>query len=75
MVDAISHHRNRLLPCVAILGGEYGEKDIAMGVPRLLNRQGMERLVDLGLNEEEMRMPRESAASVRADIERMKPPK
>lgn len=44
-----------------------------MGVPCLLNRLGMERVVDLGLNEEEMRMFRESAASVRADIERMKP--
>jgi malate dehydrogenase len=75
MIDAISHHRNRLLPCVAILEQEYGENDIAMGVPCVLSRRGMERVVDLGLNDDEMRMFRESAASVRADIERMKPPK
>lgn len=74
MVDAISHHRNRLLPCVAILEGEYGEEDVAMGVPCLLSHQGMVRVIDLGLNDAEMRMFRESAASVRADIGRMKPP-
>ena len=74
MIDAISHHRNRLLPCVAMLHGEYGEEDIAMGVPCLLSNQGLARVVDLGLNDAEMQMFRQSAASVRADIQRMKPP-
>ena len=74
MVDAISHHRNRLLPCVAILNGEYGEDDIAMGVPCLLSNHGLARVIDLGLNDEEARMFRESAASVRQDIARLKPP-
>lgn len=74
MVDAISHHRNRLLPCVAILQGEYGENDVAMGVPCLLDHHGMSRVIDLDLNEAERQMFRESAASVRADIERMQPP-
>jgi malate dehydrogenase len=73
MVDAISHHRNRLLPCVAILNGEYGEDDIAMGVPCLLSNHGLARVIDLGLNDEEARMFRESAASVRQDIARLKP--
>jgi malate dehydrogenase len=71
MVDAISHHRNRLLPCVAILDGEYGEADIAMGVPCLLSNEGLGRVVDLGLDEAETAMFRRSAASVRADIERL----
>ena len=43
MIDAISHHRNRLMPCVAILQGEYGEDDIAMGVPCLLSNHGLSR--------------------------------
>lgn len=73
MIDAISHHRNRLMPCVAILQGEYGEDDIAMGVPCLLSNHGLARVIDLELNDEERRMFRESAASVRADIQRMKP--
>jgi malate dehydrogenase len=74
MVDAISHHRNRLLPSVAILDGEYGQRDIAMGVPCVLTHHGLARVVDLGLNDEELAMFEESAASVRADIERLRPP-
>jgi len=68
MVGAISRNRNRLLPCVCILDGEYGEKDIAMGVPCLLNEHGMSRVVDLPLTDDEMTMFRESAAHVRKDI-------
>ena len=74
MVDAISHHRNRLLPCVAVLQGEYGEEDIAMGVPCVLANRGLTQVIDLGLNEAEMAMFRESAAGVRADIMRLKTP-
>jgi malate dehydrogenase len=74
MVGAISRNRNRLLPCVCILDGEYGEKDIAMGVPCLLNEHGMSRVVDLPLTDEETAMFRESAAHVRADIGLLKPP-
>lgn len=74
MVDAISHHRNRLLPCVALLDGEYGERDVAMGVPCLLSNQGLAQVIDLGLNDQEMAMFRESVSSVRADIARMAAP-
>ncbi len=75
MVDAISHHRNRLLPCVAVLQGEYGEENIAMGVPCVLANRGLAQVVDLGLNESEMAMFRESAASVREDVTRLKSPR
>jgi malate dehydrogenase len=73
MVDAISHHRNRLMPSVAMLDGEYGQRDIAMGVPCILTRGGLSQVVDLGLSTEEQAMFDESAASVRADIERLQP--
>ena len=73
MIDAISHHRNRLLPCVAILQGEYGEHDLAMGVPCLLSHRGLERVIELDLDAGESAMFRESAAGVRADIARLKP--
>lgn len=71
MVDAISHWRNRLLPCVAILDGEYGMQDIAMGVPCVLDQNGLERVIDLDLNTEEMRDFQRSAQGVRADIEKL----
>lgn len=73
MVDAISHHRNRLMPSVAILEGEYGQQDVAMGVPCILTHNGLSRVVDLGLNDDEKKMFAESAGSVKADIARLKP--
>ncbi len=71
MVDAISHNRRRLLPTVAMLDGEYGEADVAMGVPCVLSRNGIESIVELPLNEAEQQLFRESSAAVHADIERL----
>jgi len=72
MVDAIAHDRRRLLPCVAILEGEYGLTDIAMGVPCVLDHRGVRRVVELELTEEERGWFAESAAAVAADIGRLK---
>lgn len=71
MVDAIVHDRKRLLPCVAMLEGEFGEQDIAMGVPVVLGAKGMEKVIDLDLEEQELQQFKESAASVRADLTRI----
>jgi malate dehydrogenase len=71
MVDAIVHNRRRLLPCVALLEGEYGESDIAMGVPCVLSEKGVESIVELDLNEVERADFEQSSASVRADIQRL----
>jgi len=54
MVDAISHDRKRILPCVCVLDGEYGEHDVAVGVPAVLGSQGVERVIELDLNEQEL---------------------
>lgn len=72
MVDAIAHNRRRLLPCVVLLEGEYGESDIAMGVPCVLSEKGVESIVELDLNERERADFDRSAAAVRADIERLR---
>jgi hypothetical protein len=53
MVDAIVNNRRRLLSCVAMLEGEYGETDIAMGVPCVLGERGVESIVELDLNDRE----------------------
>ncbi len=68
MVDAVCNDRRRVLPCVAILDGEYGERDLAIGVPVVLAAGGMQRVVELELNEEERRQFAESAAQVREDL-------
>jgi malate dehydrogenase len=72
MVDAICNNRRRLLPCVALLEGEYGERDIAMGVPCILGERGLESIVILDLNAEEQADFQRSSAAVREDIERLR---
>lgn len=72
MVDAIVNDRRRLLPCVAILDGEYGETNIAMGVPCVLAEGGLERIVELDLTADERSLFRQSADYVKQDISRLK---
>jgi malate dehydrogenase len=47
------------------LDGEYGERDICMGVPVVIGRNGWEKIVDFGLNEEEQAAFKKSADAVR----------
>lgn len=71
MVDAFSHNRKRVLPCVSILEGEFGQHDIAVGVPAVLGRLGLERVIELPLNEAEKRMFDQSVAMIREDISKL----
>ena len=68
MVDAIVYDRKRILPTVCILEGEYGFSDIAIGVPAVLGKNGMEKIITLDMNDEEMAMFNNSAALVKKDI-------
>ncbi|ADJ27256.1 malate dehydrogenase [Nitrosococcus watsonii] len=68
MVDAIRHNRKRILPCVAILEGEYGENEVAMGVPSILGGDGLERIVELPLTEEEQGQFKRSVEAIRSDL-------
>ena len=72
MVDSISHNRRRILPCVAILNGEYGEEGIAMGVPTILAEEGIESIVEIDLNAKELESFQQSAAAIRTDIEKIR---
>jgi malate dehydrogenase len=71
MIDAISNNRRRLMPCVAMLDGEYGERDICMGVPCILDESGLSSIVELELDAQERAHFDSSVASVRADIARL----
>ncbi len=71
MVDAIVHDRHRVLPTVAILQGEYGESDIAMGVPVMLGKKGLEKIIELPLNTAEKKMFDESIRYLRVDLEHL----
>ncbi len=69
MVDAIVHGRKRIMPAVAILQGEYGLHNMAMGVPCVLGDRGVESIIELPLNEVEQKMFDESSAAIRQDID------
>jgi malate dehydrogenase len=65
MVEAILRDQKRILPVCAYLQGEYGQKDIYLGVPVKLGRNGIEQIIELDLNEEERALLDASAKSVR----------
>jgi len=65
MAEAIVLDRKRLLPCAAWLQGEYGLRDVFCGVPCLLGRRGLERIVEVALTEQERQDLLTSAESVR----------
>ncbi|WP_085718016.1 malate dehydrogenase [Pseudomonas sp. B28(2017)] len=71
MVDAIANGRNRILPTVAILEGEYGRTGIAMGVPCVLAEDGVARVIELSLDAQEQAMFDRSADQVVRDIAEM----
>jgi malate dehydrogenase len=65
MVDAVCLDQKRVLPCTALLEGEYGIDGLYMGVPVKLGDGGVEEIVKLKLTAEERKMLRASAAAVR----------
>lgn len=71
MVEAITCHRSQVLPTVTVLQGEYGQKGIAMGVPCVLGEQGIEKVIELPLNEVEKKMFDESIKNIKNDLKRL----
>lgn len=65
MVEAIVDDQQRIYPVCAYLNGEYGLKDIYMGVPVKLGKNGIEEVIELKLNDKEKNMVKESAKSVK----------
>ena len=66
LVDSILNDRNLLIPCSVLLEGEYKQKDICIGVPCNIGKNGVESILDLKLNPDEMKKFEKSSASVRS---------
>jgi malate dehydrogenase len=64
MVAAILHDKKKILPCAVYLQGEYGLKDLFVGVPALLGRKGMEKVIELELSADEKAALQKSADAV-----------
>ena len=67
MVESILLDRKRVLPCAVLLQGEYGHRDLFVGVPCVLGAGGMERVIEIALTSDEQAAFDRSAAAV-ADL-------
>jgi malate dehydrogenase len=71
MVEAIVTDRKTLAPCAVFLRGEYGIENLFIGVPVLLGKNGVERIVELDLDESEMMQLRASADAVKKGVDEL----
>jgi malate dehydrogenase len=71
MIKSILLDEKRMLPCTAFLNGEYGAKDIYIGVPAILGKEGVEKVIEVKLTKEEKAQFRKSCESVRKLIKNL----
>lgn len=72
MVEAILNDTKQIFPCAALLEGEYGYDDVVCGVPVMLGANGMEKVIEVTLNQCEKKMFKKSVGSVEELIETLK---
>ena len=69
MVESILKDSKKIYPCATLLNGEYGYKDVVNGVPVMLGRDGVEKIIEVSLNETEKAQFAKSVESVQTLIE------
>jgi malate dehydrogenase len=72
MAEAILNDQKRLLPCACLLNGEYGLEGLYMGVPAVLGKGGLERIVELPLDTEARIQLQKTAGAIHKDVELMR---
>jgi malate dehydrogenase len=72
MAEAIVNDQRRILPCAAWLQGEYGMKDLFLGVPCKLGRKGLEKVIEVELTSDERAALEKSAEAVREPMRAVK---
>ena len=65
LVQAIACDQQKMFPCSVLLEGEYGLNDLCIGVPVILGKNGIERIVQINLNEAEKSHLNDSAEGVK----------
>ena len=71
MVDAIALDKRRILPCAALLNGEYGVDGLFIGVPVVLGQNGIEQILEITLTNEEQAQLKHSADAVQGLVDDM----
>jgi malate dehydrogenase len=72
MVEAVLRDKHKILPSCCYLEGEFGIKDLYVGVPAQLGAKGVEKIWEFALTDEEMRALQKSAAAVKELVEVLK---
>ena len=65
LVHSIACNQKKMFPCSVMLDGEYGIKDLTIGVPVILGKNGVENIIEIDLNEDEASQLKNSAEAVR----------
>jgi len=68
-IKAILYNEHTILPCAAVMNGEYGMKDVALSIPRMIAQDGIVRSFEVRLADEEMEKLRRAQKSVRAALD------
>jgi malate dehydrogenase len=71
MVESYLRDKKRVLPCAALLDGQYGHRELFIGVPCVIGAGGIERVIELALSEHEKKQLDHSAGAVRELVEAM----
>ncbi len=69
MAESFLKDKKRVLPCAAYLKGEYGVQDLYVGVPTIIGKGGVERIVEISLNNDEKKMFDHSVQAVQGLVE------
>ena len=72
MVEAITKDKKRILPCSVFLQGEYGMKDLVIGVPVKLGKNGVDQVMEIKLTDSEKAELNKSADDVKANLAKVK---
>ena len=68
MAESYLRDQKRVLPCSAYLEGQYGVKDLFLGVPVVIGAKGVEKVVELDLSDDEKAMLAKSIESVKRSV-------
>ena len=64
-VEEVNDDQKKIIPSSVYLDGEYNEKDICIGVPVIIGKDGVEKIIELDLNEDEKKLFKKSADAIR----------
>ena len=72
MIETILKDTRRIIPASVFLNGEYGIRDVCLGVPAIFGKEGVEDIIELDLTQQQLESLQNSARKVKEGIEKIK---